>query len=366
MKNTFKLAAVSSAALMLAAAPAMADGHPTLKLGGFFDQKISVTNNENRVNVKDGVDVREDAEVYVMGSASLDNGIKIKTMVQFETDGNKNAGDSVDETFILFTGGFGGIKMGAADHAPKSMTTALQGMWATNVGENATFNVGSLMPDGTGVKARGVADQLSIVNDAEMISYTSPKMSGFQIAAGYSQNSTQDNDARVTDNAGTEDIVSFSAKYSGKFGGSALSIGGGMISGDSAGAGVDDAQDWIVGANVTVGAYKIAASYSRRESQATNGVETSAEFNTMELGVRATMGATVYSISYMTSEADSTIAAQDGDKLETLVLAMRHSLGKGVKWHNTLYSHEASNGGPQIADSGNDAYAFTTGIAIRF
>ena len=366
MKNTFKLAAVSSAALMLAAAPAMADGHPTLKLGGFFDQKISVTNNENRVNIKDGIDVREDAEVYVMGSATLDNGIKIKTMAQFETDGNFNSGDLIDETYMLITGGFGAIKMGAADHAAKSMTTGLQGMWATNVGENATFNVGALMSNGTNVTARGVAGQLGIVNDAEMISYTSPNMSGFQIAAGYSQNSTQDNPNRVTDNAGTEDIVSFSAKYSGKFGGSALNIGGGLMSGDQAGAGVDDAQDWIVGANVTVGAYKIAASYSRRESQATNGVETSAEFNTMELGVRATMGATVYSISYMTSEADSTQAAIDGDKLETLVLAMRHSLGKGVKWHNTLYSHEASNGGPTIADSGNDAYAFTTGIAVKF
>jgi hypothetical protein len=366
MKNTFKLAAVSSAALMLAAAPAMADGHPTLKLGGYFDQKISVTNNENRVNVKDGIDVREDAEVYVMGSATLDNGIKIKTMAQFETDGNKNAGDLVDETYMLISGGFGAIKLGAADHAPKSMTTGLQGMWATNVGENATFNVGALMSNGTQVTARGVAAQLGVVNDAEMISYTSPNMSGFQIAAGYSQNATQDNDVRVADNAGTEDIVSFSAKYSGKFGGSTLNIGGGIMSGDQAGAGVDDAQDWIVGANVTVGAYKIAASYSRRESQATNGVETAAEFNTMELGVRATMGATVYSISYMTSEADSTQAAIDGDKLETLVLAMRHSLGKGVKWHNTLYSHEASNGGPQIADSGNDAYAFTTGIAVKF
>ena len=62
MKNTFKLAAVSSAALMLAVAPAMADGHPTLKLGGFYDQKMSITNNENRVNIKDGVDFRQDAE----------------------------------------------------------------------------------------------------------------------------------------------------------------------------------------------------------------------------------------------------------------------------------------------------------------
>ena len=366
MKNTFKLAAVSSAALMLAVAPAMADGHPTLKLGGFYDQKMSITNNENRVNIKDGVDFRQDAEAYFVGSASLDNGIKIKTMIQLEADGNRNSGDIVDETYMLITGGFGAIKMGAADHAPKSMTTGLQGMWATNVGENATFNVGDLMSNGTNVTARGVASQLSVVNDAEMISYTSPKMGGFQVAAGYSQNATQDDPRRVTDNAGTEDIVSFSAKYSGKFGGSALNIGGGIMSGDQAGVGVDDAQDWIVGANVTVGAYKVGASYSRRESQETNGVETAAEFNTMELGVRATMGATTYSISYMTSEADSTIAATDGDKLETLVLAMRHSLGKGVKWHNTLYSHEASNGGPQIADSGNDAFAFTTGIQVRF
>jgi len=46
MHNTFKLAAVSSAALMIAAAPALAAG-PTLKLGGYYDQKLSISRYQN-------------------------------------------------------------------------------------------------------------------------------------------------------------------------------------------------------------------------------------------------------------------------------------------------------------------------------
>ncbi len=46
MHNTFKLAAVSSAALMIAAAPALAEG-PTLKLGGYYDQKMSISDQDS-------------------------------------------------------------------------------------------------------------------------------------------------------------------------------------------------------------------------------------------------------------------------------------------------------------------------------
>ena len=81
MNNTFKLAAVSSAALMLAAAPALAEG-PTLKLGGYYDQKIS-TQSQN-TNIQSDIDVRNDVEIYFLGSAKLDNGISIKTRVELE------------------------------------------------------------------------------------------------------------------------------------------------------------------------------------------------------------------------------------------------------------------------------------------
>lgn len=83
MNNTFKLAAVSSAALMIAAAPAMADG-PTLKLGGYFDQKLSIMSNDSSALRQDDLDVRTDVEVYFLGAAQLDNGIKIRTRVELE------------------------------------------------------------------------------------------------------------------------------------------------------------------------------------------------------------------------------------------------------------------------------------------
>jgi hypothetical protein len=385
MNKTFKLAAVSSAALMLAAAPALADGHPTLKLGGYFDQKMSVANNNNDIGgvgigADDKLDVRTDTEVYFLGSAQLDNGIKISTRVELEGFANDTTGDAgstidsgvanfdqIDEAFMVISGSFGAFKIGSSDTAPKGMTTGLQGLWAANQGENVTFNLDKLLSRGVGVTIRGHAAQMDLSSDAEQISYTTPKMGGLQAAVSYAPNTRESFDGFENTNSTIDsNIFSASAKYTGKAGDIGYRFGGGVTRSEEGAVNKEDDVQWMVGGAISSGPYQVSVSFNKGEEAQTNGVTTTAESDTIEVGFKMSMGASTYSLAYTHTETSSTVAATNGDEASVFVAAMRRKLGKGVSWHNTLYYLDSENGGPTLAAEGNDGFAVTTGIQVKF
>ena len=386
MNNTLKLTAVSSAALMIAAAPAMAQGGPTLKLGGFYDQKMSIQSQDSAAAVQSDVDVRNDVEIYFLGAATLDNGIKIGTRVELEggtnDEGQANGGgntvnggstnqfDQIDEAFMTISGSFGSVKVGMSDTAAKSMTTGLQAMWASNVGENATFNFGKLFVTPSTVTGVGVASQMDFNNDGEQISYTTPSFGGLQVSVGYAQNTYETFDGLTTAAMGLDgDIFDIGVRYTGKFDDMSFKIGGGYARANDQSVGAENDEMWIAGGSVRVGAFQVAASYSKLLETKIAGATDVAGRDNIELGLRAFMGPTQYSIAYTHSEASSTVSTADGDNLSLVVLAMRRSLGKGVSWHNTLYYADLEDGDSAPAAgawTSNNGFAFTTGIALTF
>jgi|GEM_PF-1532163 len=388
MNNTFKLAAVSSAALMIAAAPAMAQDGPTLRVGGYYDQKMSIQDQDSSAAVQSDVDVRNDVEIYFLGGATLDNGIKISTRVELEggTNGsgdvaadagnNVNGGgtnyDQIDEAFMTISGSFGSVKLGMADTAAKGMTTGLQATWASNVGENITFNGGKLFVRPGTVTARSTpAAQMDGNSDGEQISYTTPSFGGFQVSAGYAQNNRETFDGVTTAaQAADGDIVDIAARYSGKIGDVGFKVGGGYMQANEQAVGLEDSSQWMFGGSVRIAAFQLAASYSRQDqAKNSSGAITIQEVDTIELGVRAWMGPNEFSLSYLRSEANSPTASVDGDEESYIVAAMRRTLGKGVTWHNTLYYYDAEDGDPSPAAAAvtkNDGFAFTTGIRLGF
>jgi len=385
MNNTLKLTAVSSAALMIAAAPAMAQGGPTLKLGGFYDQKMSVQSQDSAAAVQSDVDVRNDAEIYFLGAATLDNGIKIGTKVELEggtnDEGQANGGgntvngggtafDQIDEAFMTISGSFGSVKVGMSDTAAKSMTTGLQAVWASNVGENATFNFGKLFVTPGTVSGVGVASQMDFNNDGEQISYTTPSFNGLQVSVGYAQNTYETFDGLTTAAMGLDgDIFDIGVRYTGKFDDMSFKIGGGYARANDQTVGAENDEMWMAGGSVRVGAFQVAASYSKLLETKIAGATDVTGRDNIELGLRAFMGPNQYSIAYTHSEASSTVSTVDGDNLSLVVLAMRRSLGKGVDWHNTLYYADLEDGDSAPAAgawTSNNGFAFTTGIALKF
>ncbi len=391
MNNTFKLAAVSSAALMLAAAPAMAQDGPTLKLGGFYDQKMSVADQDSTALQQSDVDVRNDVEIYFLGAVTLDNGLKIGTRVELEggtvdnvvtpDGGNMVNGrpaaraatgmfDQIDEAFMTISGSFGSVKVGMSDTAAKSMTTGLQGMWASNVGENATFNISKLIVTPATVDGVGIANQMDFSSDGEQISYTTPSIAGLQVSVGYAQNNIETFDGLTTAAQAVDgDIFDIGVRYTGKFDDMSFRIGGGYAIANDQTIGAEDDSMYMVGGNVRVGAFQLAASFTRIPETKIDGVNDVEGRDNVELGVRAFMGPSQYSIAYTRSKSSSTVQAEDGDTVDLVVLGMRRAIGKGVSWHNTVYYADIEDGDNAPAAgavTSNTGWAFTTGIALRF
>jgi len=387
MHNTFKLAAVSSAALMIAAAPALAAG-PTLKLGGYYDQKLSISNEDTNRGTTSDLEVRNDVEIYFLGAATLDNGIKIKTRVELEGgtvgDGNRDGGnvpdggdtafDQIDEAFVTISGSFGSIKVGHSDTAAKGMTTGLQGTWISNVGENLAFNTSKLFSrqnNGASlIEARGTpAAQMDLNSDGEQISYTTPSFGGFQVAVGYASNNRETFDGlEGANSAFNDDIFDIGVRYMGKVGDVSFRVGGGMATANNNNVvNEEDDKQWMFGGSARFGAIQLAASYSQEEARNALTTELGHETNTLELGVRAWMGPNQFSLAYSRSEVKSTRVALDGDEETVMILAMRRSLGKGVRWHNSLWYYNAEDGSPtKLSTTDNDGLAFTTGIRVGF
>lgn len=389
MNTNLKLTAVSATALMLAAAPALAQtksAAPTLALGGYYDQKMSYQ-EQDRAGYDSTVDVRNDVEIYFLGNVTLDNGIKISTRVELEggtnadgqaglTDGGNsvnggdNTYDQIDEAFMTISGSFGSVKIGMADTAAKSMTTGLQGTWGTNVGENVTFNATKLIAMGSGVTGvTGFGNQLDLTSDGEMVSYTTPSFAGFQMAVGYAQNDRETFDGQiVTTGAGktTTDIWDVAVKYSGKFDNVAFNIGGGYTTANDPTNNEDDPSMYMVGGNVTFGAIKLAASMTKRDDQKTSGVTTTAGYKNVELGAQYTMGPNSFSLVYTKGEAISSVVGVDGDEATYIGVAWARALGKGVTWHNTLFRAESEDSTVGAVNTDNSGYALTTGILVKF
>ena len=386
MHNTFKLAAVSSAALMIAAAPALAAG-PTLKLGGYYDQKMSISDEDSNRGTTADVEVRNDVEIYFLGGVTLDNGIKIRTRVELEggtvgdggdggnvPDGGNTNFDQIDEAFMTLSGSFGSIKIGHSDTAAKGMTTGLQGTWISNVGENLAFNTSKLFSrqnNGASlIEARGTpASQMDLNSDGEQISYTTPSFGGFQVAVGYASNNRETFDGlEGANSAFNDDIFDVGVRYMGKVGDVSFRVGGGMATANNNNVNnEEDDKQWMFGGSVRMASIQLAASYSMQESSNTLAVENTPEVGTLELGIRAWMGPNEFSLAYARSEADSTVAATNGDEETVVILAMRRSLGKGVRWHNSLWYYNAEDGNTTpVAGADNDGFAFTTGIRVGF
>lgn len=388
MKTNLKLTAVSVAALMLASAPALAQSKsakPTLSLGGFYDQKLSITGQDNdQGNSDSGVRVRNDVEVYFVGNATLDNGIKIYTRVELEggtnaatqtTDGgnNVNSGDNtydqIDEAFMTISGSFGSIKAGMTDSAPKSMTTGLQGVWSQHAGENVSFNAWKLFDKPATVSTRSTpAGQMDLNSDGENISYTTPSFGGFQASVSYGWNAIETFDGHSTSaTEGDTNIWAASARYSGKVGDTSFAIGGGYTTSDETTLNKDDDEQYMIGGKVSFMGIGLGASWSRQAEAKTSGVTATIGIDTIELGASYEFGPNTVSLVYAGSKADSTVATADGDKDTTIAVAFARSLGKGVTWHNTLfYVNQDDNNPAATSTTSNDGYAFTTGLLLKF
>lgn len=242
-------------------------------------------------DTQDGVGVLRDGEIHVNGRLTADNGLTFRARVEVEAH---TTGDQMDENWGSVGGSFGTLMIGGNDDAVYNNHVGVIYAPGARIGYYDTFQ--TLTGDNY-VRAGSGVDNLGI-------HYTSPNFMGFQVAATYAPSALEPiafggngSDGGTDSNnpvfEGDNTMYAVSASYNGSFddfgfgisggytlvdqnGGSAetelltlgvnVSFQGFTIAGtyedeDSDFAGVNDGDEWAIGAQYATGPWTVAGGY---------------------------------------------------------------------------------------------------------
>ena len=386
-KQLLTSTALVAAGVLAVSGPALAQGKPSLTLGGSTEQIFGVGSNADAFDAVNGArvgwDQHSDTEIHFKGSVTLDNGIKIVTRTELEgesvdavngtsnTTNGAGAGvqDYIDETWMRISGSFGEVRLGSGDPAAMAMTTGYLGTWATGVGQNHSFDIPDWISNPGTVGASTVA-RVDITSDAEHISYFTPRFSGFQAGISYIPSTVEDvNNQRQLTGGGDTDGWSLGLNYVGKFSGVGVGIAAGYTQTNESTVNRDDDSVWGVAGRFDFQGFRVALSWVDNDSQEakSTGVTAAQGQETFEAGVRYTFGPNAVSLTYQDAQATGNAAASQNDELQAMTIAYRRTLGPGVFWKVTAMTADYDDGAAgAAAGNSNDGEALTTSIQVRF
>lgn len=363
-----------------------------VSVNGYFESVLgtSLADNEDVFNGTSGTlgnraaaDVHNEAEIHFNASTELDNGISIRAHVELELGAGVAGGaDTIDEQYIVVRGNFGQLTLGSEDNAGHLMTIGYLGSWATNAGQNLTFDVGDFITRPYRAKFDGTLNDprlRSTDNDSDKITYYTPRMGGFQVGVSYIPNVTQDDSGRF---ASTEDVYNdgwaLGANFQRKFGNFGLGVGAGyltMSAPESTGNG-EDAEAYTISARFDFGPVRIAAGFKENiEIMDSGGASTGTSLagTIYDIGARLTMGPNRFSLTYAHGEMDGDLATAADREETAAMLSYGRTLGPGVVWTANLIWGEFIGDAPAatVAAAGatsqeSDGVAVSTSLKLRF
>jgi len=365
---TTALVVASALATSGAALAQKKSSRPSLSIGGWYEAVLgAVDDNENGANGQHiGFDVHHDSEVHFKGSAKLDNGIRIRTRMEIETD-TDNAG-GVDESYVNISGGFGQLRLGAEDGAGHLLTTGTLGHWATNVASSLAFETQKWIDPPAG-HAAGAVNRLDIGGgDDSKLTYFTPRIEGLTLGVSYMP-SFQGNNNSAPESVSSNEFEGYQAalRYQRKFGKAAITVAAGYASIHEQGDGRNQERPggFAGGIIIDYGNFRGSFGYTHEwnltaETAATNGGNES-----FDTGIRYRMGRNHFSLGYMDVENEGLRANEANDTTNMGMLSYRRDLGPGVQYRlNFMWAdHEGEVVG---STDDNDGVALTTGIRVAF
>ena len=351
-KQLLTTTALVAAGVLVVSGPALAQksGKPTLTLGGESTQIFGVGNNDDAYDAingqRVGFDQHSDGEIFFNGAVTLDNGIKIRTRVELESNTESNTGgetanvahtlqgDTIDEHWMRISGEFGEVRLGSADAAAQAMTTGYLATWNTNVALNLAFDTGDWVTNPAAVSTSTVG-RVDLTSDGELISYFTPRFAGFQAGLSYIPSADEDVNNQRALSGGNADYEGWSMglNYEGKFSGVGVGVAVGYNTMNESTVGQEDPEVWGGGIRLDFSGIRLSASYVDRDDQKTAGVTTAPGQETIELGAKYTFGPNAVSIAHLRAESTATTGtAGNGDELKSTFISYRRTLGPGVSW----------------------------------
>ena len=328
--------AIVAAGIIASAPSAIAAEKIKLGVGGYMEQWIGYTNNDDAA-LQDfsGFDVKSDAEVNFKGSTTLDNGISIGVNVQLEA--NSNAGDQIDESYMIIKGGFGEINIGSENSAMYKMNYAPSEFGiGINSGDqtgwlSTTSNTGgSSISEGGYFRAPFGSTYIEPLraNDSEKITYYTPRIEGFQLGLSYSPDTAQDSNGQPNRDTANTDLMMAGLNFNRTFGSTSFkaSLGYGTVLDGIAGSNTE-ASAFNAGIGLGFGGFGMGIGYASYDDSGAN------DGSGLNAGVNYSSGPWGVSLSYFHGEKDgaSTAGVLGGDgEQDTFQLSGKYALGPGV------------------------------------
>jgi len=309
MKNTLL---TTSALVMTAGSAFAADNAVNVKVGGFFNSTVAISSVDADVAVPgsdfDGIDVHTNAEIIFKPSLTLDNGIKIGAEVQYKMTVNAPSVSAVGAhssslTAFVPYGGFG------------------NDIFRGTLGTVNVENLGN--------------------NDANRLTYFTPRFGGLQFGVSYANDAGQGNGAVNTNAAGTvSDIFDLGLNYGGSFGG--VDIDASARWGTASVAGGEDATIYGAGLKFGFSGFSIGASFAEQDDSVNS------DGTAYDVGIGYASGPMSYSLTYFSGEnVDNDNVAFD-ETLDTIILAAKYKVHKNFSVSafiaNTDFEEEAAGG----------------------
>ncbi len=367
------LLSTSAVALVGAFAPQASAAEWEMRVGGYMEQYLAFASVDGPAGTDlDGVDSKQDAEIFFLPSITLDNGLKFGANIQLE--GN-TSGDQIDESYAFIQGSFGELLFGSENSAGYKMHYAAPDVSMVNVNSGS---LGNFVPFSGAVGGVNVGDDVfrrtlgstyienlgGGNNDAHRFSYFTPRFAGFQLGVSYARDGAQDSVAQLDCNAITCDFFDVAVNYVNSFGdfNIAASARWGIASGPAA----TDPEVMGFGLNLGYGGFTIGGSFAEQnEAGADDGMA-------WDVGISYETGPWGFSFTYFRGENvdDENFALGADETLEQFLVAVRYSLAKGVDLHAygayVDFEEDLGDGGAGTPGNDIDGFVIGTGFKLSF
>jgi outer membrane protein OmpU len=331
------------AAGMIASAPsAIAAEKIKIGVGGYMEQWFGYVNSDDGVAQDfSGFDNKADSEIFFTGMTTLDNGISVGVNVQLEA--NSNAGDQIDESYLIVKGAFGEINLGSENsamykmhYAPAefgiTMNSGDQSSWVATIANGAGASISKGGHFRTPLGSTYVEPLAQ--NDSEKLTYYTPRIEGFQLGISYAPETGQDNTAQPNRDTSNTDTVMAGLNFNKTFGSTNVkaSLGYGTVLDGIAGTNTE-ASAFNAGFGLGFGGLGFGISYaSFDDSGAVDG-------SGVNVGVSYESGPWGVSLGYYHGEKDGTTVAgvtTNDTEADTIMLSAKYALGPGITAAGTI------------------------------
>ena len=397
--------------LTTTAAIAMVGGAATaqewdVRVGGYYNTYVGISSISGTADNLggplfgtdfDGVQIQKDAEVHVVPSITLDNGLTFGANIQYETA----RAPATDEVYIFISGdSLGTIEIGSENSAGYKMSIGAPSVGGVPINSGSVSGFVPFVTSGAASSPAGVGIVNSFVgagyssyvevggalygnSDIQRISYYTPSFNGFKVGVSYAPGTASgvDGASGIVDRSTStlSDVFDIGLSYDQTFGSTSVSLSARWGTADIATGATafglpvtSDPEAWAIGAQVGFGDFTIGGSYAENDNGVTGGTgdEEGWTFGaTYDLAGPWRIG-----FEYLHGEGDHGLAgAGTKDEMDIYKLAASRDLGPGVTWAvSLLYTEvdaaDAALGGLLGGATGTDLKATTlsTSISLSF